>query len=63
MARFGWFLLIIGFGSLVLPAFNLQFTILEPLDAYQPIAGIVVGVIGVVMLVWPMIRAQRGPSA
>lgn len=63
MARFGWFLVIVGFGSLILPVFNLQFKILEPVDAYQPMAGIVVGIIGAALLVWPMIRQQRGPSA
>ena len=63
MARFGWFLVIVGFGSLILPVFNLQFKILEPVDAYQPMAGIVVGIVGAALLVWPMIQQRRGPTA
>ncbi|HJP87864.1 MAG TPA: hypothetical protein VJ850_02375 [Candidatus Limnocylindrales bacterium] len=39
-----------GVGSLLLPVFNLQFRLMEFLDAYQPVAGIVIAAIGAALL-------------
>ncbi|WP_370947590.1 hypothetical protein AB5J62_08535 [Amycolatopsis sp. cg5] len=50
MLRLGIFLAIIGFGSMVLPQFDLQFTLLMWADPYQPTIGIVVGVIGLALV-------------
>ncbi len=48
MIGWGVALIIIGAGSLLLPMFNYQFTLMELVDDYQPYAGIVVAVIGAV---------------
>lgn len=58
MAGLGGLLLLLGLGSLVLPLIGYQFTLLEPLDPYQPFAGIIVAVIGAVILALPAIRGR-----
>jgi hypothetical protein len=67
MAGLGGLLVILGLGSLLLPAFDLQFTILEPIDPYQPFAGIGLAIIGAVILALPMLRSRSaggsGPTA
>jgi hypothetical protein len=47
MARIGIFLIVIGFGSLVLNAFDYEFVILSWATPYQPLMGIGIGIIGV----------------
>ncbi|MDO5083388.1 MAG: hypothetical protein Q4D89_08300 [Arachnia propionica] len=51
MGSAGVALMILGFGSLILPHVNIQFTVLQWADPYQPWIGVVVGVIGVLLLV------------
>ena len=56
MVGWGVALIIIGAGSLLLPMFNYQFTLMELVDGYQPYAGIVVAVIGVALVLMGMNR-------
>ena len=60
MIGWGVALIIIGAGSLLLPIFNYQFTLMELVDDYQPYAGIVVAVIGAVLVLLGM---NRRPDA
>jgi hypothetical protein len=69
MIGWGVALIIIGAGSLLLPMFNYQFTLMELVDDYQPYAGIVVAVIGAALVLLGMNRrpepavAEGGPPA
>jgi protein-S-isoprenylcysteine O-methyltransferase Ste14 len=56
MIGWGVALIIIGAGSLLLPMFNYQFTLMELVDDYQPYAGIVVAVIGAALVLLGMNR-------
>jgi hypothetical protein len=60
VAGLGGFLVVLGVGSLLLPMFNMQFRILEPIDPYQPWAGLIIAVIGIVLLAMPRLRARSG---
>jgi hypothetical protein len=60
MIGWGVALIIIGAGSLLLPMFNYQFTLMELVDDYQPYAGIVVAVIGAALVLLGM---NRQPDA
>ena len=51
MTSIGGLLAILGFGSLVLPAFGLQFKLLSAVAGAQPWFGVVLGVVGLVLLV------------
>ena len=51
MTSFGGLLAILGFGSLVLPAFGLQFKLLSAVEGAQPWFGVILGVVGLVLLV------------
>lgn len=57
MRSLGVLLIVLGAGSVLLPLVGLQFRLLEPLDPYQPFAGIIVAVIGVVLFVLAQNRA------
>jgi hypothetical protein len=46
MARLGIFLLIMGIGSLILPLMGRQFVLMSLLDPAQPVAGIVIALVG-----------------
>lgn len=50
MAGIGALLIILGIGSLILPMFDIQFQLMQMLDDYQPVAGIAVAAIGVVLI-------------
>jgi len=56
MIGWGVALIIIGAGSLLLPMFNYQFTLMELVDDYQPYAGIVVALIGAALVLLGMNR-------
>lgn len=51
MASLGVLLIVVGIGSLLLPIFDIQFRLMQLLDDYQPIAGIVIGAVGAVLVV------------
>ena len=59
MRGFGVLLLILGVGSLVLPKFDVQFTLMSKLEPYQPWAGIGVGVVGLLLL----LAGKKKPAA
>lgn len=46
MFGFGLLLIILGFGSLVMPHLGLQFPLMSMVDKYQPVAGIAAGALG-----------------
>ena len=58
MTGWGVFLIILGAGSLLLPALGFQFRLMELVDDYQPYAGIVVAAIGAVLVFLGMRRQQ-----
>lgn len=49
MFGFGLLLIILGFGSLVMPHLGLQFSLMSLVAKYQPIAGIAVGALGLII--------------
>ncbi len=51
MVGLGVLLVILGFGSLLLPMFDIQFQIMSLFDDYQPIAGIAVAAIGALLVI------------
>jgi protein-S-isoprenylcysteine O-methyltransferase Ste14 len=59
MVGFGVLLIVLGIGSLLLPMMDIQFTLMALFDDYQPIAGIVVAAIGVVLLMLGMRRRTQ----
>lgn len=61
MIGIGVLLIIFGVGSLILPHFDLQFRLMSLLDDVQPVAGIVVAAIGVLLVVLGM-RKRGNPS-
>ena len=63
MTGFGVLLIIVGLGSLVLPMFNIQFTLMSVLEDYQPWAGIVAALIGVVLVAIPIMRTRQAAMA
>jgi hypothetical protein len=56
----GVLLIVLGFGSLLLPMFDIQFTLMSFMDDYQPWAGVVVGVIGLGLIGWSI--SQRSEA-
>jgi uncharacterized membrane protein YeaQ/YmgE (transglycosylase-associated protein family) len=50
MKRLGWFLVILGVGSFILPLFGLQFKLMM-LFGDSPIAAIVMAIVGAIILV------------
>ncbi len=71
MAGLGALLVILGIGSLVLPMFDIQFQIMSLLDDYQPVAGIAIAAVGVLLVVLGarsrrttvVVPAQEPPAA
>ena len=49
MKSFGWFLIIMGVGSFILPLFGLQFKIMR-LFGDSPIVAIIMAVVGIALL-------------
>jgi hypothetical protein len=64
MARLALFLIVLGFGSLVLDLFNMEFRILAWAEDYQPWAGIGIGVLGVLIILIQVLvgRAKNAES-
>ncbi|MET9490241.1 hypothetical protein [Nocardia sp. NPDC006630] len=50
MARWGFWLMVLGFGSLLLRRENREFLVLAWADPIQPVFGVVLGLIGVGVL-------------
>jgi hypothetical protein len=63
MTGFGVLLIILGGGSLLLPLFDLQFTLMEFVDPYQPWAGIIVTVIGAALVGYGLQRSRAAATA
>jgi predicted lipid-binding transport protein (Tim44 family) len=59
MISLGVLLVILGVGSLVLPYLNLQFSLMELVDPYQPWAGIIVAAIGLITVLFGAQRRGR----
>lgn len=62
MIGFGVLLIIFGVGSLILPQFNLQFRLMSLLEDVQPLAGIVVAAIGVLLVVLGLRKQRANPG-
>ncbi len=63
MISFGVLLVILGAGSLVLPYLNLQFTLMDFVDPYQPWAGIIVAALGLITVLFGAQRRGRREAA
>jgi hypothetical protein len=59
MTRLAVLFMIIGFGSLVLNLFNMEFVLLSWADNYQPWVGIGLGLVGVLIIVTQGVAARR----
>ena len=59
MTSIGGLLAILGFGSLILPAFGLQFKLLAAVEGAQPWFGIILGVIGLALLVFGFMQNSK----
>lgn len=62
MANLGVLLIVLGIGSLILPMFDIQFTLMTFVDPYQPFAGVVVAAVGAALLGLALQR-RRAPVA
>jgi hypothetical protein len=62
MGQIAVLLLILGFGTFVLDAFDYEFTVLSWADDYQPWLSLGLGVLGLVILVVRFL-ARRGKEA
>jgi hypothetical protein len=63
MIGWGILLVILGAGSLALPAIGYNFQIMELVDDFQPWAGIAVAVIGAALIFPGMNRRRPAPPA
>jgi protein-S-isoprenylcysteine O-methyltransferase Ste14 len=52
MLSLGVLLVILGIGSFVLPMIGYQFTLMDPIEEYQPWAGIIVAAVGLITVLW-----------
>lgn len=52
MLSLGVLLVILGVGSFVLPMIGYQFRLIEPLEPYQPWAGIILAAIGLITVIY-----------
>ncbi len=59
MTSIGVLLAILGFGSLILPAFGMQFRLLSAVEGAQPWFGIVLGVIGLFLVVLGFMQSSQ----
>lgn len=59
MISLGVLLVVLGVGSLVLPALNLQFQLMEIVDPYQPWAGVIVAAVGLITILFGAQRRGR----
>lgn len=59
MISLGVLLVVLGVGSLVLPALNLQFQLMEFVDPYQPWVGVIVAAVGLITILFGAQRRGR----
>lgn len=59
MISLGVLLVVLGVGSLVLPALNLQLQLMEIVDPYQPWAGVIVAAVGLITILFGAQRRGR----
>ena len=59
MTSIGVLLAILGFGSLILPAFGMQFRLLSAVEGALPWFGIVLGVIGLFLVVLGFMQSSQ----
>ena len=52
MLSLGVLLVILGVGSFVLPMIGYQFRLMEPIEPYQPWAGIIVAAVGLITILF-----------
>lgn len=50
MTKLGGYALIFGIGSFLLPIFGLQFTLISALGLDNPVASLVISIIGILLL-------------
>jgi protein-S-isoprenylcysteine O-methyltransferase Ste14 len=62
MLSLGVLLVILGVGSFVLPMIGYQFRLMEPIEPYQPWAGIIVAAVGLITVIFAA-RGRRAPQA
>lgn len=63
MTRIGILLVVLGVGSFILPMLNLQFTLMNLVEDYQPFAGIIVAAIGAVLLYLGYTQSQKSAAS
>jgi hypothetical protein len=62
MLSLGVLLVILGVGSFVLPMIGYQFRLIEPLEPYQPWAGIIVAAVGLITVIFAARRRAPQPT-
>ncbi len=62
LARIPILLIVLGFGSPILEHFNYHFTLLAWADDYQPVAGVMIGLLGVALLLLLRARSRAGQT-
>lgn len=60
MLSLGVLLVILGVGSFVLPMVGYQFRLMDPIDPYQPWAGIIVAAVGLITVIFA--GRRRAPA-
>lgn len=63
MHKLAFLFILLGFGSVALTYTDRQFVLLMWAEDYQPVLGIVVGVLGVALLVAGLVRKNKAAKA
>lgn len=63
MQRLAFLFILLGFGSVAMTYTDRQFVLLMWAEDYQPVLGIVVGVVGVALLVAGLVRKNKAAQA
>ncbi len=63
MISLGVLLVILGVGSLLLPYFGLQFTLMDFVNDYQPWIGIIVAALGLITILFGAQRRREAAPA
>ncbi|RSM71281.1 hypothetical protein DL991_37030 [Amycolatopsis sp. WAC 01375] len=63
MQRLAFLFILLGFGSVAMTYTDRQFVLLMWAEDYQPVLGIVVGVLGVALLVAGLVRNKKAAQA